>query len=477
VSIPYFLDFARRLGIQSFRDDPSTYGPSLTLGGGEVTLLELTNAYGNFARQGNYVEPQAIMCILDKDDNIIYQYEGRCRDVVKNPARIHETTRTVNNGVQAVPILDPRIAFLISDILADNNARSAAMGANSPLVTRDPAGNVLTSSVKTGTTNDFRDNWTVGFTHDMVVGVWSGNSDNSEMINISGLQGAAPIWRDTMQGIYFNTSTEFPPAVIPNPGGLSRQSICDVRSLRQPSEACPSTTSEWFLDSAALVPDGQGGLTPSGGPPQSNEPGEFGPRITPVQPGIVRVHVRPLLPEQGTILASLNGDTSGVVPEYCMVPFEVVNAVPDAREQLFIEPPPVAEDAVRAYRYAQQTGYQILPRYACREETLVAAGPVAGPGEGWEVNPTSAEPWRTAAVYCQPDGSVDVYAIQSGEGVFIFRATPAEINAIGVPAENTPIMAGAGIVLYRLSSGEFQVNAPANGDPNGYVVTWPSCVR
>src|SRR5690606_35504054 len=105
------------------------------------------------------------------DDNILYQYEGGC-------PRGNVTDQTVNRSSTGKLALDPRIAFLISDILADNAARSPAMGSNSPLNT----GNIR-SSVKTGTTDDVKDNWTVGYTRNIAVGVWVGNNNGDPLVN------------------------------------------------------------------------------------------------------------------------------------------------------------------------------------------------------------------------------------------------------------------------------------------------------
>ena len=118
----------QRFGVVNLGDDASRYGLSLTLGGGEVSPLELTRAFAVFANQGVLVDTTAILCILDNDNNIIYQYEASCPQ--GNP-----TPKTVARTALGSQVLDPRIAFLISDILADNNARSPAMGSNSPLYT------------------------------------------------------------------------------------------------------------------------------------------------------------------------------------------------------------------------------------------------------------------------------------------------------------------------------------------------------
>ncbi|NDJ86844.1 MAG: hypothetical protein GYB66_13255 [Chloroflexi bacterium] len=196
-----------------------------------------------------------------------------------------------------------------------------------------------------------------------------------------------------------------------------------------------------------------------------------------MQPGIVATYVRPLGPDQQNFLIARN---PGSVPQkYCMVPAEVLDSVPDARLQVFIEPPPEPEDAKRAYQYAlsPSINYAILPQFACTPETIAGGLPdIADTPGDWEVNPGSAHPYRTAAIYCRANGAIEVYAIVNGNGVPAFTATPEEIAAVGVPLANTLIKeGGGGIRLYRLSSGEFQVNAPMGSDPNGYVVIWDGC--
>jgi membrane peptidoglycan carboxypeptidase len=135
--------FARRLGISTLdRDD---YGLALTLGGGDVSLLELTGAYGVFANAGRRLPPVSISRIEDSRGEVVYEYEPPVVD----------------------PVVRPEHAYLISSILADNAARTPAFGANSILNLPFEA------AVKTGTTNDFRDNWTLGYTPDLAVGCGS----------------------------------------------------------------------------------------------------------------------------------------------------------------------------------------------------------------------------------------------------------------------------------------------------------------
>jgi penicillin-binding protein 1C len=147
------------------------FGLAVTLGGGEVHLIDTVTAYSSFANGGHRVEPVSILKVEDHDGNILYEYKP----------------------VEGKKVLDPGEAFLINDILSDNNARLLAFGANSLLNTGKPI------AVKTGTTNDQRDNWTIGWSQTTMVGVWVGNNDNSEMKRVaSGITGASPIWRRVM---------------------------------------------------------------------------------------------------------------------------------------------------------------------------------------------------------------------------------------------------------------------------------------
>ena len=209
-----FINFAERLGITTLtRDD---YGLSLTLGGGDVSLLELTGAFSVFANAGQKVTPIAIARILDSDGNEVFSY-------------------TPQPGEQ---VIRSEHAYLISDILSDNNARAMMFGADSVLNLP------FRVAVKTGTTNDFRDNWTIGYTPDLAVGVWVGNADYTPMQNTTGLTGAAPIWSEVMQyGITRLTGGSVTPFYRPNT--IVDRVICSV-SGAEPSERCPSQRSESF---------------------------------------------------------------------------------------------------------------------------------------------------------------------------------------------------------------------------------------
>ncbi|OGD84481.1 hypothetical protein A2165_03505 [Candidatus Curtissbacteria bacterium RBG_13_40_7] len=172
VGVKNMLRTAFEAGVKSLEPTDKNlerFGLAITLGGGEVKLLELTNGYATFAAQGTYHDPISILKVEDRS--------GKTLDEVKE-----------NKGKQ---VLGQDISFLISHILSDNNARSEVFGPSSLL---NISGKTV--AVKTGTTDDKRDNWAVGFTPSAAVGVWVGNNDNSEMNPkiASGVTGATPIW-------------------------------------------------------------------------------------------------------------------------------------------------------------------------------------------------------------------------------------------------------------------------------------------
>jgi penicillin-binding protein 1C len=167
------LTQAQAMGIRSLTRGTDWYGLSLTLGGGELTLLDLTTAFHTLASDGRYLPAIPIRLIAD---NLGQRVDF---ELVTEPTQV----------------VSPGTAFQVTDILSDNAARTPAFGANSPLVLSRPA------AVKTGTTSDWRDNWTVGYTRNLVTGVWAGNSDGRPMRNASGVTGAAPIWNAFMEAV------------------------------------------------------------------------------------------------------------------------------------------------------------------------------------------------------------------------------------------------------------------------------------
>lgn len=172
-----FIDFAKEMGLTTLRD-PVNYGLSLTLGGGEVRPIDMATAFGVFANQGVKTQPIGILKVED--------YRGKV---------LQETNLSDLEGTR---VIEPGVSFLISHTLLDNNARTQAFGPGSYLnVSGHPE-----VSVKTGTTNDFKDNWTIGYTANAVVVTWVGNNDNTPMRGaISGVSGASPIWNRIMQEV------------------------------------------------------------------------------------------------------------------------------------------------------------------------------------------------------------------------------------------------------------------------------------
>ncbi len=214
---------ASAMGITTFTE-PEKYGLSLTLGGGEVTMLEMTQAYGVFANGGYKINLHPILKIENSHGKVLEEY--------KPPS----------SPIFGKKVLPEGVAFIISDILADNNARLVEFGPNSAL--RIPNQVV---SVKTGTTNDFRDNWTIGYTPDYVVTTWVGNNDNTPMTNLaSGITGAAPIWRDIMTELL----KDVPPHPISRPPSVIQKKVCSVSGLIPPVEGTPNrceTRFEYFI--------------------------------------------------------------------------------------------------------------------------------------------------------------------------------------------------------------------------------------
>jgi membrane peptidoglycan carboxypeptidase len=219
------IEFAKRLGITSLtRND---YGLSLTLGGGDVSLIDMTSAYSVFANNGVRVPPISILKIEDYQGNVIYEYKPQ-------------------PGEQ---VIRAEHAYLISSVLSDNNARSWMFGLNSRLNLSFPV------AAKTGTTNDIRDNWTIGYTPDLVTGVWIGNADYTPMINSSGLSGAAPIWSQFME-FAVPYLTNGAPTPFNRPAGIVDKVVCKL-SGTEPSNRCGDQYTDVFAFDQLPLPPAQ----------------------------------------------------------------------------------------------------------------------------------------------------------------------------------------------------------------------------
>ena len=236
--IPNVMNMAARLGLTTISNLPlSKVGPSLALGANEVSLLSLTDAYATFANQGVRVAPTSILEITDNQGRVLYHYDA---------AHPH--------GVRAV---SPETAFLINSMLSDKAARYHEFGPGNPLELDRPA------AAKTGTSNSFIDNWTLGYTPHVTVGVWVGNSDNSAMDNgVIGITGAGPIWHDVME--YVSNYYHYPADDFVRPADVQEGSVSAYTGLL-PHPGEPTVT-DWFTDGS--MPTMQGQYTPAGGPPR-----------------------------------------------------------------------------------------------------------------------------------------------------------------------------------------------------------------
>jgi 1A family penicillin-binding protein len=213
IGLPRTIELARQLGITTF-GQPDRYGLALTLGGGEVRLIDMTMAFSVFANGGHKIDPVAVSEITNARGEVVYRNTPQSGEIV----------------------LDPRVAYLITSILSDNKARAPAFSEYSVLRLTRPA------AAKTGTTTDWRDNWTLGYTPDLVTGVWVGNADNQPMERVSGVTGAGPIWHDFMQAALKGQ----PERDFTRPAGLIDVDVCATSGLL-PTKYCPFTKREVFI--------------------------------------------------------------------------------------------------------------------------------------------------------------------------------------------------------------------------------------
>jgi 1A family penicillin-binding protein len=224
---------ASAFGLNTLKD-PSKYGLSLTLGGGEVRMVDMATAFGVLANSGIRKDLASILKVTDKNGNVLLEHKDP--NLNKNvPSHLLLTGDRV---------ISAETAFLISHILLDNNARQDAFGSNSSLVIPGKA-----VSVKTGTTDDLRDNWTIGYTPQYLIATWVGNNDNSPMNRslVSGITGAAPIWNKLMAHVLTGK-----PDIWPNqPEGIVGSQICTTTGLLPPNpdtgEPGCQTRFEYFI--------------------------------------------------------------------------------------------------------------------------------------------------------------------------------------------------------------------------------------
>ncbi|MGL4651533.1 MAG: transglycosylase domain-containing protein, partial [Caldilineaceae bacterium] len=229
VGVQRMLDMSRAMGLSSLRSDAVYYGLSLTLGGGEVRLLDLATAYHTIANQGAYIPYRPVVAIHDGTGNPI--------DLFPTPA--------------PVQVLTPASAYQTTSIMSDNVARAPVFGENSLLKLVRPAAG------KTGTTTSYRDNWTMGFSKYLVVGVWAGNSDGRPMRGVTGVTGAGPIWNEFHQKVISGTTFLETLGATNNPADweFARPSTANLQSIECPrSLKCPNSlevfSRAWLATSA-----------------------------------------------------------------------------------------------------------------------------------------------------------------------------------------------------------------------------------
>ncbi len=256
VGVSNALQTAQTMGIASYQGTP---GLSMVLGGLDIRLLDHTSAMGTFANGGVRKPYFSInKVVMGTTGKVVFQHQ-------------------LAPGKQ---VISPQLAYMMTNVLSDNTARIPEffdcnllqLYSNSQQdCLNGNRGQVRPAAAKTGTTNDFKDNWTVGYTTDFVMGVWAGNNDGSPMINVSGITGAAPIWHEAMllaeQGRPIRNFT--------NPGGLQTATVTYPDGVTSTDLFLPGTVPTFAPTLTPAPPDGSPTPTPSpipGGNPPANEP-------------------------------------------------------------------------------------------------------------------------------------------------------------------------------------------------------------
>jgi len=217
IGLDAMLEIAQRFGFATLGES-ERYGLSLSLGGGEVRLLDLTNAYASLAAGGEHAVPYAVVRVRDAAGRVLY-------DRAPTP-----TTR----------VLSAEHAYLLADVLSDRDARVPGFGEVTPFELPFP------TAVKSGTSTGYRDVWTIGYTPEIAIGVWAGNADGSPMIDVSGVEGASPIWHDAMSTAAMGRHMSW----YARPEKVAETTVCAPTGLL-PGPYCPSPTRELFVAGTA----------------------------------------------------------------------------------------------------------------------------------------------------------------------------------------------------------------------------------
>ncbi|MEO1402690.1 MAG: transglycosylase domain-containing protein [Cyanobacteria bacterium J06635_1] len=247
VGVENFLNHLHQLGFEHLSESPEHYGLGLALGSGEVSLWELARAYWGVARQvgemGKIGEQGSGGAGLDMSAQPNGE-QGRYRQPITHyPLPITHYPRPTTHDPRPTTHQNPKSKIqnpkstlsLITHILSDRHARALEFGVDSVLSLPFPA------AVKTGTSSDFRDTWTVGFTTDYTVAAWVGNFNGEPMRQVSGVTGAAPLWARIMLHLHEQRG----PGTFPTPTGMLKRPICALTGLK-PTKDCPSVVEEFF---------------------------------------------------------------------------------------------------------------------------------------------------------------------------------------------------------------------------------------
>lgn len=219
VGVESFYNLLKRLDFTTLRKEPKFYGLGLALGNSDARLIEMVRAYSAFARQGKFIPEVAVKAVVTRSGDTVW--------TASKPAK---------------EIFSPQTAHLIADMLSDNAARRASFGANSVL--RFP----FAVACKTGTTKDYRDNWTFAVSEDFTVGVWAGNSDNEPMRGVSGVDGAGGLMRDVMMLLSkrYPDRAGFRKSRFDAPSGIRSRRVCPI-SGELAGDCCNAAIEEKFV--------------------------------------------------------------------------------------------------------------------------------------------------------------------------------------------------------------------------------------
>ncbi|RIL11115.1 hypothetical protein DCC79_05915 [bacterium] len=415
------IETAHKMGITGLQRDAWDYGLSLTLGGGEVTLLDMTTVYATLANQGERVKPNAVLKVVDSAGTVLYDLAA--------DAEALKPERAVSTGA----------AHIVTDMLADNEARTPAFGASSPLNIGVPA------AVKTGTTNDYRDNWTLGFTPYLVTGVWAGNSDNSAMRNSSGVTGAAPIWSAFMRGVVLDRALrdavraaredfgfDFP-TQFQRPKDVVEASVCKVESLNQLAATCQVFQRELFIKGrlpAGLSADGAApGL--AGDAASADAAGAGGSAGVPGGDGTAQVSAvvvpLPPPPEEVVRAAAEKDEPVKWAPAVLCLPGEAGFGVEKAQPVAVVPLPEdvagsaIGEEKRFAVEWARGNGWAAVPPLEPCTQAMIDAALATGSLPGWSgaaggvFTPTLRAEYR---LNLRPESVLTARTVLTGTAVF-----------------------------------------------------------